>query len=101
MALDIHRLDTGEHLLSLDDAQLALLADVLARYTQRTGLRIDPYADSVLSCAQLHTLLAVMDQWAAQADLNRQRPQAVAVLGLRGVLALWAAAGHDVRLVGD
>lgn len=99
--LDIHRSDTGEHLLSLDERQQTLLQDVFTAYAHRTGLPIDPYADSVLSLASQQTLLAVIDQWASQADLNRQREQAVAVLGLRGMLVLWTAAGHDLRLVGD
>lgn len=101
MALDFHRLDNGAHLFSLDEALYRWLEDVFERYRHRTGVAIDPYGDGVLTVASQRILLSVIDAWAAQADLNRHRAQAVAVLGFRGLLAHVGATAGDLRWRGD
>jgi hypothetical protein len=55
MALDIHRLDTNEHIFGIEDGQYNCLKDIFEQFSRMTGVYIDQYGKTNLNIKYLVT----------------------------------------------
>jgi len=100
MALDIHRLDNGEHIFGLSDCYGSV--DVIfAKFAKKTGRNIDWYGDTILDVSNLKFLMQLIDEYTNSTDLNKNKDATSAILGFRGILDMLVSKEISVKLVGD
>ena len=103
MALDIHRLDNGEHLFGLSDYAngYGSIDIIFAKFAKRTGINIDWYANTVLDINNMKFLMQLIDEYVKDTDLNKNKEATTAILGFRGILDMLIGKEISVKLVGD
>jgi hypothetical protein len=103
MALDIHRLDNGEHIFGLSDYEngYSSVDIIFAKFAKRTGIAIDWYADTILDANNLKFLMQLIDEYVKDTDLNKNKNATTAILGFRGILDMLVNKEIPVKLVGD
>jgi hypothetical protein len=55
MALDIHKLDTNEHIFGIQDGQYNCLVDIFEQFSKMTGIYIDQYGKTDLNIKNIKT----------------------------------------------
>jgi hypothetical protein len=103
MALDIHRLDNGEHIFGLTDHPngYGSIDIIFAKFAKRTGITIDWYADTTLDVSNLKFLMQLIDEYVQNTDLNKNKNATTSILGFRGILDILVNKEISVKLVGD
>ena len=103
MALDIHRLDNGEHLFGLSDYAngYGSIDIIFAKFAKRTGINIDWYSDTILDVNNLKFLMQLIYEYTNDTDLNKNKNATTAILGFRGILDMLVSKKVSVKLIGD
>ena len=103
MALDIHRLDNGEHIFGLSDYENGYrsVEIIFMKFAKRTGISIDWYADTTLDVNNLKFLMQLIDEYVRDNDLNKNIGATIAILGFRGILDMLVSKGISIKLCGD
>jgi len=101
MALDIHRLDTDEYILGLNDEKYNCLSVIFEWFEKQTGIYIDPYSDTILDAKHLSFLAKLIDGYVHKTDLNLDKKRTSAILEFRGVLNIFIEKNVSLKLYGD
>lgn len=101
MALDFYRFDNREYLFKLEDKELTDLSELFERFTQWTGLFIDPYGEINLSVENQEILLKIIDKYVASTDLNKDKGKTSSILGFKGLLLYFTKNNVGLQLKGD
>lgn len=97
MALDFHNLTTHQWCFSLNDQLLSLLEPLFLQLKYRTGIVLDPYADTGLAPEHQRILIQAAQQWIEQTDLNHNKQQTVAYIEFSCYLK--QASSQDISLI--
>lgn len=97
MALDFHNLTTHEWCFSLNDQLLSLLEPLFLQLKYRTGIVLDPYADTRLGPDHQRILIQAVQQWVEQTDLNRNKQQTLAYIEFSCYLK--ASSSQEISLI--
>ena len=103
MALDIHRLDNGEHILGLSDSKggYSSIDMIFAKFQKRTGINIDWYSDTILDVSQIKFLAQLIDEHIQNTNLNEDKKATIEILKFRGILDLFISKKISIKLIGD